>query len=132
MVINQVSKEYGCTRMKAFAEEVRKLELQFKGLQLEHIPRGENFIADELSKIASGREPVPPGIFVERLSRPSIEAQYCPQYALCKESEGMLREGEAPEERPVLAAGPSWPVWAEEIWKYLHHQDLPNKDKSAE
>ena len=40
-------------RMKAYVEEVRKLELQFKGIQMEHIPQGENFVADELSKIAS-------------------------------------------------------------------------------
>ena len=53
LVVNQVRKEYDCPRMKAYVEEVRKLELQFKGIQMEHIPQGENFVADELSKIAS-------------------------------------------------------------------------------
>ena len=40
MVINQVSKEYDSPRMKTYVEEVRKLELWLKGLQMEHIPRG--------------------------------------------------------------------------------------------
>ena len=40
LVVNQVCKEYDYPRMKAYVVEVRKLELQFKGLQMEHIPRG--------------------------------------------------------------------------------------------
>ena len=40
LVINQVCKVYDCPWMKAYVEEVCKLELQFKGLQIEHIPRG--------------------------------------------------------------------------------------------
>ena len=55
LVVNEVCKEYDFPWMKAYVEEVRKLELQFKGLQMEHIPRGENFVMDELSKIASRR-----------------------------------------------------------------------------
>ena len=75
LVVNQVCKEYDTPRMWAYVEEVRKLELRFKGLQMEHIPRGENFVANELSKIAARREPVPPGTFVEKLTRPSVERQ---------------------------------------------------------
>ena len=69
---------------------------------------------------------------MERLSSPSIEARFYPQCALSKEPEGIPGKEEAPGERPVLAAGPSRPVWAEDIWKYLHHRDLPDDDKSAE
>ena len=64
--------------MGAYLDEVRKLEQRFDGIQMEHIPRGENFIADELSKMAAKREPVPPGVFVERLVRPSIEPKLVP------------------------------------------------------
>ena len=32
LVINQVLKEYDCPRMGAYVEEVRKMELKFKGL----------------------------------------------------------------------------------------------------
>jgi hypothetical protein len=52
-------------------DEVRKLERHFDGLKLEHIPRGMNTIADEPSQIAAKRLPVPVGIFVERLTKPS-------------------------------------------------------------
>ena len=59
--------------MGAYLDEVRKLEQRFDGIQMEHIPWGKNFIADELSKMAAESKPVPPGVFVERLVRPSIE-----------------------------------------------------------
>jgi hypothetical protein len=52
-------------------DEVRKIERHFDGLKLEHIPRGRNTIADELSQIAAKRLPVHVGIFVERLTKPS-------------------------------------------------------------
>jgi hypothetical protein len=59
--------------MRAYVEEVRKMELRFKGIQMEHVPRADNSIADELSKIAARREPVPPGAFIERLTRLTID-----------------------------------------------------------
>ena len=99
---------------------------------MEHIPRWKNFIAEELSKIASRQEPVPPGIFMERLSHPSIEARLNIQGALNKEAKGIPGEEEAPGERPVLATRPARPVCAEDIWKYLHQWDLPDDDKSVE
>ena len=40
LVVNQVNKEYDCPQMAAYVDEVRKLERRFKGLQLEHVPRG--------------------------------------------------------------------------------------------
>ena len=39
---------------------------------MDHIHRGMNFIADELSKLAAERSPVPVGTFIEVLVRPSI------------------------------------------------------------
>ena len=38
LVINQVLKEYNCPRMRAYVEEVRKMKLRFKGIQMEHVP----------------------------------------------------------------------------------------------
>ena len=78
LVVKQVTKEYGSPQMGAYLDEVRKLEQRFDDIQMEHIPRGENFIADELSKMAAERKPVPPGVFVERLMRPSIEPKLVP------------------------------------------------------
>ena len=64
--------------MGAYLDAVRKLEQRFDDIQMEHIPRGKNFIADELSKMAARRAPVPPGVFIERLVRPSIEPKLVP------------------------------------------------------
>ena len=58
--------------MEAYIDEVRKLEERFDGLQAEHVPRSENAIADDLSKRAALKLPVEPGIFVLRLTQPSV------------------------------------------------------------
>ena len=57
--------------MIAYLEEVRKLEKRFLGMELEHVPRGENQEADDIAKRASKREPQLPGVFEERLFQPS-------------------------------------------------------------
>jgi ribonuclease HI len=53
LVVNQIIKEYDCPQMWAYIDEVRRLERRFRGLQLEHIPRGENLVANELSKLTA-------------------------------------------------------------------------------
>ena len=58
--------------MEAYVDEVRKLEEHFDGLQMEHIPRAQNDIADGLSKCAALKLPVEPGIFVLKLTQPSV------------------------------------------------------------
>lgn len=72
-MINQVNKDYDCPQMAAYVEEVRKLESRFKGLRFEHVKRKDNFVADELSKWAAERSKVPPGVFVQRQSKPSVD-----------------------------------------------------------
>ena len=59
--------------MKAYVDEVRKLEERFDGIQAEHIPRAENDIADYLSKCAALKIPVEPGTFVLQLTQPSVD-----------------------------------------------------------
>jgi ribonuclease HI len=49
LVVKQVNKDYQSPLMEAYVNEVRKLEEHFDGLQIEHIPRAENSIADQLS-----------------------------------------------------------------------------------
>ena len=51
---------------------MRKLEEHFDGLQMEHVPRAQNDIADGLSKCAALKLPVEPGIFVLKLTQPSV------------------------------------------------------------
>src|SRR5512133_2568859 len=58
--------------MEAYIDEVRKLEEHFDGLQMEHVPRAQNDIADGLSKCAALKLPVEPGIFVLKLTQPSV------------------------------------------------------------
>ena len=65
LVVNQVMKElsYHDTKMAMYCQEVRQLEDKFDGLELNHIPRCLNEATGVLAKVASGREPVPMGIF---------------------------------------------------------------------
>ena len=54
---------YHDTKMAAYCQEVRWLEDRFDGLELNHIPRRLNEVADALAKAASGREPMPTDVF---------------------------------------------------------------------
>jgi hypothetical protein len=56
--------------MAAYLEEHQKMEKHFQGLDLKHIPRGENVEADEIAKRASHRPAQPAGVFKERLFKP--------------------------------------------------------------
>ena len=57
--------------MEAYLEEVREIEQRFRGLEMQRIPRGANKEADDIAKRASRREPQRPGVFEERLLKPS-------------------------------------------------------------
>ena len=67
-------KESSChdTKMAAYCQKVRRLEDKFDGLKLNHIPRHLKEAADALAKAASGREPVPTGIFASDQHKPSV------------------------------------------------------------
>ena len=75
LVVNQVSKEYRCSDeiMAQYLDEVKKLEKHFRDFEVQHIPRKENSLADQLSKLGSSRTPVPTDVFLEYLTKPSIE-----------------------------------------------------------
>jgi hypothetical protein len=59
--------------MDAYCTEVRKLEKKFQGLEILHVPQDSNVAADVLTKLGSDRAKVPPDVFVEELSSPSIK-----------------------------------------------------------
>ena len=67
-------KESSChnAKMAAYCHEVQQLEYKFDGLELNHIPRQLNEVADMLAKVASSREPIPTGIFASDLHKPSV------------------------------------------------------------
>ena len=43
--------------MEEYLEEVRKIEKQFLGVELQHVPHGTNKEADDIAKRVSRREP---------------------------------------------------------------------------
>nr|CAH67174.1 H0211B05.11 [Oryza sativa] len=126
LVVNQVSKEYQCSdpQMDAYVRQVRRMERHFDGIELRHVPRRDNAVADELSRLASSRVQTPPGAFEERLSQPSARPD-------------PLGETDAPERPPrpvgVQASGPEGSApsslrliaWIAEIQAYLTDKTLP-------
>jgi ribonuclease HI len=75
VVFNQVNKDWDCTKdnMDAYYAEVRKLEKHFQGLEILHVFCNSNVAANILAKLGSDRAKVPPSVFVEELSAPSIK-----------------------------------------------------------
>jgi ribonuclease HI len=61
LIVDQVMKESSChdPKMEAYCKAVRRLEDRFDILELNHIARKYNEVADELAKITSGRTTVP-------------------------------------------------------------------------
>ena len=72
LVVRQVNKDYQSPLMEAYVEEVRRLEEYFDGLQIEHVPRVENSIADHLSKSVAQKLPTQRGTFVLHLTHTSV------------------------------------------------------------
>jgi ribonuclease HI len=74
VVISQITKDWDCSTdsMGKYCAAVRKLEDKFEGLEFHHVEGDRNAAADTLSKLGSSRAQVPPGIFVQEVSCPSI------------------------------------------------------------
>jgi ribonuclease HI len=96
LVIDQVMKNSHCRdlKMEVYCDEVRRLEDKFYGLELNHITRRYNEIADELAKIASGRTTVPLDVFSRDLHQPSVKTDDAP------EPEKASAQPEAPSAQP--------------------------------
>jgi ribonuclease HI len=65
LIIKQVRGDCSCNepRLTAYLLHVRKLEKDFTALELQHVPRADNSVADDLSMRASTWAPVPEGVF---------------------------------------------------------------------
>jgi hypothetical protein len=59
--------------MDAYCAKLRKLKKQFQGLEILHVLRDSNVVANILAKLGLDRAKVPPGVFVEELLAPSIK-----------------------------------------------------------
>nr|CAE04690.1 OSJNBb0015D13.5 [Oryza sativa Japonica Group] len=133
LVVNQVCKEYRCSdsQMDAYVRQVRRMERHFDGIELRHVPRRDNMMADELSRLASSRAQTPPGAFEERLAQPSARPD-------------PLGETDAPNRPPrpvgVQASGPEGSApsslrliaWIAEIQAYLTDKTLPEDREGSE
>jgi hypothetical protein len=65
-------------RMEVYCEEVRRLEDKFFSLELNHVARRYNEVADKLAKIASGGITVPPNVFARDIFKPLVVPRRCP------------------------------------------------------
>jgi ribonuclease HI len=73
LIIKQVKGDcsYNDPQLATYLLHVRKLEKDFEVLDLQHIPRAENAVADDLSTKASSSTPVPDGVLERRLRQPT-------------------------------------------------------------
>jgi ribonuclease HI len=69
LIIKQVKAECNCNnpQLATYPLHAQKLEKDFEVLDLQHIPRANNTVTDELSTKASTWAPVPKGVFERRL-----------------------------------------------------------------
>jgi hypothetical protein len=59
--------------MATYRDEVDEIAKSFLGYEVKYARRDDNTAADMLSKLGSGRKPIPPGIFLEHLRTPSVK-----------------------------------------------------------
>src|SRR3954451_12984001 len=97
--------------MEAYRDKVDQIAKCFLGYEVKYIPSDDNAAADMLSKLGSGRKPVPPRIFLEHLRVASVKG--------------------ANEDNPDMAVSPAkevmivTPLWTQPYLDYLLHQKLP-------
>jgi hypothetical protein len=149
LIIKQVRGECSCNepRLAAYLLHVRKLEKDFTALELQHVPRANNSMADDLSVRASTWEPVPEGVFERRLLRPTAQSAELgeggetstsklavpvashlqnPPKTVC--AMGDPASPLAPQ--PISQSGPD--AWIYEIRDYLKENILPEDHVSVE
>jgi ribonuclease HI len=148
LIIKQVRGECSCNepRLTAYLLHMRKLEKDFTALELQHVPRADNSVADDLSVRASTWAPVPKGVFERRLLRPTAQPAELgeggetstsklavpvashlqnPPKAVC--AIGNHVSPLAPQ--PISQSGPD--AWISEIQDYLKENILPEDHVSA-
>jgi ribonuclease HI len=129
LVIDQVMKNSHCRdqKMEAYCDKVRRLEDKFHGLELNHVARRYNEMADELAKIASGWTAVPPNVFSRDIYQPSVnfddapepdETSAQPEVPSAAEGEALRIEGE----RNGVAPNRDWQT---PYLQYLLRGELP-------
>ena len=123
--------------MEAYLAEVRKMEKQFWGLVLQHVPRGTNQEADDIAKRASRQLPQEPGVFEEQLFKPSAAPSLSSTTQLREElpqppATGTPACGPTSGACLLLALEPQEGCWTTEFKDYLMQGTLPEKEEDAE
>jgi ribonuclease HI len=139
LVVNFSNKSYTPKdeHMAAYLEEHQKMEKRIQGLELKHIPRGENVEADEIAKRASHRLAQPAGVFEERLFKPSaspLSSGSDPPPALPTPPEqGASDCGPPSGDRVLLALARQEGVdWILKLKAFLTSSRLPEDEEEAE
>jgi ribonuclease HI len=75
LVVHQVSGDWDAkdANMASYRFYVQQLCRFFEGCEFHHIPRANNDVADQLSKIGSTRQAIPAGVSLEIIRKPSIK-----------------------------------------------------------
>ena len=123
--------------MEAYLAEVRKMEKQFLGLELQHVPRGTNKEADDISRRASKHLPQEPGVIEERLFKPSATPPLSRTAQPWEElpqppASGAPACGPTSGEHILLALEPQEGCWTKEFKEYLTQGTLLEKNEDAE
>ena len=149
LIIKQVHGECSCNepRLAAYLLHVRKLEKDFIALELQHVPRANNSVADELSTRASTWAPVPEGVFERRLLRPTAQPAKLGEggeTSTSKLAVPMALHLQNPLKAVCAIGGPAYPLvsqpvsqsgpdaWISETRDYLKENILPEDHVSAE
>lgn len=98
------------------------------GFQIQHIPRKENFLADQLARMASTRSPVPLGVFLEQLDLPLVvelsEDIDIPLEVVQIDPENM--------DAPQVVQRDHGRDWMMSIYNYLQYDIIPEDDVEAD
>jgi ribonuclease HI len=116
VVISQINKDYECSTgsMGKYYTSIRKLEDKFEGVEFHHVERDHNTAADTLSKLGSSQAQVPPRIFIQEVSRPSIPSDQTEECNTLSQ----------PELDPN--------DWREPIIRYIKNEEEPDDKAAAE
>jgi len=107
------------------------MERHFDELELRHIPRKTNTEADKLSRLASSRALLPPGVFEEKLRRPTVTAADHAEGGSPSPNGGTQALPPA-EANHLASARPQVRLWMDDIRDYLKEKFLPKDDATAE
>jgi hypothetical protein len=134
-------------QLAAYLLHARKIEKDFEVLDMQHIPRAENAVADDLPAKASTSTPVPDRVLERRLWQPTAWAAnpreggktstsklvvpavllpWSPPRVLGVTGDSVHPSAQDPEGQ----AGPN--TWITEIWTYLKDNILPDDMTSAD